>query len=555
MAGPARGTADALHAWWRSSLRVRVITTTMLLGMVLTTLLGTLLFQQVAEGLVRQGVADATADAADHARRAQELFDATDRRDNASLNDAADEIVSQMAPADGQSRPALLSRSLGNDRETKIQGLALGGLSLGEVPSALRQALEDDSSNQQVLVLDADVGQEQARTPSVFVGARIQIPRAGPHDLFLVYPMTREQATLDLVRQWFLVGGVALLALMGAMAWVATRMVAGPVGRAARVSQQLAQGELGERLPVRGSDELDRLATSFNTMADSLQSQIHQLEALSRLQQRFVSDVSHELRTPLTTIRMAGEVLHASRADFTGPVARSAELLYEELDRFEGLLTELLEISRYDSGAAVLEPEQTDLLALVRSVSAALGHLADRSGSRIDIDGPREPVLIDIDTRRVSRILRNVIGNAIEHGNGKPIEISVAQDESVVAVSVRDHGVGLAPGEGSQVFERFWRADPARTRTTGGTGLGLAIALEDARLHGGWLQASGRPGQGATFRLTLPRVAGSVLAQEPPPVPFRHELDTVTPKTATDDPRTTQPVAPQLASSLSEADR
>jgi two-component system sensor histidine kinase MtrB len=547
MTTPAAG-AGVLPAWWRSSLRVRVITSTMALGTVLALLMGTVLFGQVAEGLVRQAVSGATLDAAHQTRRAQEFFDAIDLRDNSSLNAAAFDTVNLIAPSDQDSRRAVLARSVDNERDVLISTNASSDIGLQDVPEVLRESLRADSTNQQVLVTQVAFGDSDQPMASVLVGARVQIPRAGPHDLYLLYPMQREQDTLDLIRQWFLVGGLALLGLIGAVAWLATRLVTEPVGRAARVSRHLARGQLDERLPVRGSqDELDQLATSFNTMADSLQTQIRQLETLSRLQQRFVSDVSHELRTPLTTIRMAGEVLHASRHDFTGPVARSAELLQEELDRFEELLIELLEISRYDSGAAVLEVERADVVGLIGSVVDGVRTLLERSGSRISVDAPRPTVQVDMDPRRVSRILRNLIGNAIDHGQGRPIEVSVAEAGDVVAVSVRDHGFGLDPEQTEQVFERFWRADTARARTRGGTGLGLAISLEDARLHGGWLQASGRRGQGACFRLTLPRRRDMVISEPPTPVPFRSALDTVAPDTTTEpEPARGDPVPAQI---------
>ena len=134
--------------------------------------------------------------------------------------------------------------------------------------------------------------------------------------------------------------------------------------------------------------------------------------------------------------------------------------------------------------------------------------LAERKGSRV-VSGFPEQCVAEVDPRRVERILRNLVVNAIEHGEGRDVVVTVAADEDAVAVSVRDYGVGLRPGEASLVFNRFWRADPARARTTGGTGLGLSIALEDAKLHRGWLQAWGEPGNGTLFRLTVPRVAGS----------------------------------------------
>jgi two-component system sensor histidine kinase MtrB len=513
-----------VRTWWRSSLRLRVIVTTMLLGTMVTAIIGTALFGQVAEGLVRQAVSAATADAAQEVRNAQERFDAVNRSDDTSLNATASEIIGQIAPADQAQRRTVLTRSLGNDRDARITTLASNDIDLDDVPRALAEALEADASNQQVMVTDVDLG-SAGPVASVIVGARVDISRAGPHNLYLIYPMFREQATVDLIRQWFAVGGFLLLGLMGAVAWVATSMVARPVGQAARVSQQMARGHLDERLAVRGSDELDQLATSFNTMADSIQSQIHQLESLSMLQQRFVSDVSHELRTPLTTIRMAGEVLHASRDDFPAPVARAAELLYEELDRFEDLLTELLEISRYDSGAADLEVERIDLRVVIHQVLEGLTALSQHMGSEVRLSLPDEPVMVEVDQRRVSRILRNVMANALDHGEGKPIDVCLAEQEEAVAVSVRDHGVGLTEEQAAMVFDRFWRGDPARNRTTGGTGLGLAISLEDARLHGGYLQVAGQPGEGAVFRLTLPREQHTAISAEPGAVPFAADQD------------------------------
>lgn len=517
------GPVPGVHRWWRSSLRIRVISSTMGLGILLALVLGSILFDQVAQGLVRQATAGATADAAQQVRVVQNQFDGIDQRDSVSLNTAASDALNYIAPTDLALRGVLLTRAQSNDRSVVINPYASPGIDTGSVPAALQQALDTDPSNQQVMVVPIEIaaepGQAPQGIPSVMVGARVQIPLAGPHDLVLMYPMFREQATLDLIRQWFLIGGAALLVLIGMLAWLATRLVTQPVGKAVEVSQKLAEGDLDQRLEVTGSgDELDRLAASFNTMAASLQRQIRQLESLSVLQQRFVSDVSHELRTPLTTIRMAGEVLHSSREDFSAPVARSAELLQEELDRFEELLTDLLEISRYDSGAVVLEREPTEMVALVRHVIAGLRPLVLHSGSEVRVHTLTGPVHAEIDSRRVERILRNLIDNALEHGEGQPIEVSVdmgAEGQTVI-VDVRDHGIGFSAAQAEQVFERFWRADAARNRTTGGTGLGLAISSEDARLHGGWLQAAGVAGAGALFRLTLPISQGHDVPAPPP---------------------------------------
>ncbi len=144
--------------------------------------------------------------------------------------------------------------------------------------------------------------------------------------------------------------------------------------------------------------------------------------------------------------------------------------------------------------------------------------LAARKGTHIDFRLPPDPCIAEVDRRRVERVLRNLLDNAVEHGEGRDVEVTVAADRDAVAVAVRDHGCGINPGEHQLVFDRFWRADPARARTTGGTGLGLAIALEDTRLHGGWLQAWGERGRGSVSRLALPRTAGGQLAGSPLPL-------------------------------------
>jgi two-component system sensor histidine kinase MtrB len=306
--------------------------------------------------------------------------------------------------------------------------------------------------------------------------------------------------------------------LVAGLTWLVTRQVVTPIRMARRVAERLASGQLQQRLRVSGEDDLARLATSFNQMATSLQRQIRQLEELSRVQRRFVSDVSHELRTPLTTVRMAGDVLHDARSEFDPATSRAAELLQSELDRFETLLTDLLEISRFDAGAAVLELDDVNLVDVAHRVVEATRALAEQRSTAVVVRAPAQPCLAEADVRRVERIVRNLVTNAIDHAERGDIVVHVAGDEHAAAIAVRDYGVGLGTGESAMVFNRFWRADPARARTSGGTGLGLSISLEDTHLHGGWLQAWGRPGEGAQFRLTLPRRAGGVLRQSPLPL-------------------------------------
>ncbi|WUH95932.1 MtrAB system histidine kinase MtrB [Streptomyces sp. NBC_00433] len=382
------------------------------------------------------------------------------------------------------------------------------------IPKSLSDAVETHTGAlKQYTMMHTDEGTPPR--PALAVGKRLTDPNGNTFQLYYIFPFDQEEKTLGLVKGTLATAGIFVVVLLGAIAWLVTRQVVTPVRMAAGIAERLAAGRLQERMQVTGEDDIARLGESFNKMAQNLQVKIQQLEDLSRMQRRFVSDVSHELRTPLTTVRMAADVIHDARTDFDPVTSRSAELLQNQLDRFESLLSDLLEISRFDAGAAELSAEPIDLRDVVRQVVDAAEPLAERKGSRVLIRGDAQPVIAEADPRRVERVLRNLLVNAIEHGDGRDVVVRLATADGAVAVAVRDYGVGLKPGEATRVFNRFWRADPARARTTGGTGLGLSIAVEDARLHGGWLQAWGEPGGGSQFRMTLPRTAGDSLRGSP----------------------------------------
>ena len=506
-----------LHLW-RASLQFRVIVSTMLLGLIVVLLLGSYLYQRIADGLVNDRILTARAEATSQASAAQSRFDSAGRTDAVSLTQLAFDVVAQMAsPGADQSREVILTRAKNNTGPASVPTVLSSDAGLPSVPASLRDAIARDPGHQQVQIIS--ISSSDGRPVSaVIVGSRVTLPVAGQYEIYFVFPLQREQQTLGVVGRTFALGGIALVLLVGAVAFVVTRLVVDPVRRAALVAERLSSGRLNERMLARGEDDIAKLGKSFNAMADSLQRQIRQLEDLSRVQQRFVSDVSHELRTPLTTIRMAGDLIHDSRGDFDPSVARSAELLHNEIDRFESLLTDLLEISRFDAGAAVLDLEATDLSHTTWRAIESVAALAELRGSRVEVIPSEGHCVAEIDPRRVERILRNLLVNAIEHGDGRPVTVRLGVNQRAVAVSVSDSGVGLRPGEAGLVFTRFWRADPARARTSGGTGLGLAISQEDARLHDGWLQAWGEPGVGSCFRLTLPRRAGVPIERSPLPL-------------------------------------
>jgi len=362
---------------------------------------------------------------------------------------------------------------------------------------------------------------------SLFVGNRIDIPGGGRYEMYVVFSLADQASTLNLIQNSLLITGFALIFLIALITWLVARQVVRPVREAASVAKQFTQGNFDLRVPITSKDELATLGHSFNDMAASIEQQISRLENLSRVQQRFVSDVSHELRTPLTTLRMASEVLFNNRESFETPVARSAELLVAQLDRFERLLEDLLEVSRFDAEVAVLEPVEFDLISLIKRSVHDLGVDSDEKTSGVSTKSDNSVVTVKADMRRVERIMRNLLSNALDHCDGTPIEIQIKSTETEVAVGVRDFGTGLDEASLIRVFDRFWRADPSRARVRGGTGLGLSIALEDARLHNGELDAWGRPGKGAHFVLTLPRIAGESIQTrpiKPAPEDFHEEV-------------------------------
>ncbi|GAA1967520.1 hypothetical protein GCM10009817_04270 [Terrabacter lapilli] len=513
-----RGIWQRVLHLWRASLGFRVVVVTMLLGVLVLAAVGTYLYGSIAQGLVDSRQRIAAEDSLRDATDAQGQFDSTDQTDTqAKLTQFATTLInSYRRDAGNETRYVVLTRFDDNTSPVIVGPIESGSVGVRFIPDELRREVAAEPKRQHLQVATIDEG--NSSVSAVIVGQKVVLPVAGDYGLYFIYPMDREREIINFIGQTFLFGGAALTVLIGAIAFVVTRLVADPVRRAAAVAERFAEGNLNERMRSKGEDDLARLANSFNGMAASIQQQIGQLENLSRVQQRFVSDVSHELRTPLTTIRMAGDLIHDSRGDFEPTVARSAELLRGELDRFESLLSDLLEISRFDAGAAELEVEASDLHSCVERAVDAHRTLAARKGTQLVVNALPGPVIADMDSRRIERILRNLVSNAIEHGEGKPIEVTIGSNDTAVAVTVRDHGVGLRPGEAALVFTRFWRADPARARTTGGTGLGLAIALEDARLHGGRLEAWGALGEGSCFRLTLPRKADATITSSPLPL-------------------------------------
>lgn len=504
------GLPGRMRRGWGRSLQLRVGATTLLVTGVFVFLIGVYLTNRISAGVLT-------------AKRSSALVQARTGRTVAQAN------LTGVSPGDVFGAVTVLQQLFPPASDDGGPDTGLYYTSISSSATALRDAFPNqpavpaalsDTVRKGYLALQyASVlppGKHRAST-ALIIGQLITTPSSS-FELYYIFPLTAEQQTIDLVQRTVLVAGIGLVLLIVAIAVLVTRQAVGPVRTVSQTARKLSDGDLTQRVPVQGTDELAVLAGSFNHMASSLQRQFRRLEELSRLQRRFTSDVSHELRTPLTTVRMAAEMIYARREEFPADLARSSELMYEELDRFEALLGDLLEISRYDAGVARLELETVDLRTIVDVSVAGTKHLARQKGCDVVVHAAPTPVVADVDARRIERILRNLIGNAIDHSEGRPVVVRIASDGAAATIAVRDHGLGLRPGEAGLVFNRFWRGDPSRSRLTGGTGLGLAISLEDARLHGGWLQAWGERGHGALFRLTVPLRADSVLPSRPTPL-------------------------------------
>ena len=453
---------------------------------------------------------------------AQRIFDSSDATDRASVQSVVNAARTAIRDASSSGLVAFFRVPGQEPNGVAPQNFTSPELTNGVISQDLRDSVQAGAGAQYWQSVNLPTGSTLA--PGIVVGTLIDIPGIGSYELYIGYDLAQAQETLIFIQQVLWISGLGLLLLVGGIAWVVARLVVSPIRFAAETSERLAAGDLAVRIPERGEDVVATLARSFNHMAASMQGQLTELADLSVMQQRFVSDVSHELRTPLTTIRLAGDVLYDQRDDFDPTTRRTTELLHTQVQRFEKLLADLLEISRYDAGSVELETEPTNVVQLIQDIVGSMTTLAEKYGSELSLRAPGGHFDADVDPRRVRRIVTNLIGNAIEHGEGKPIEIEVDSNSTAIAIAVRDYGVGMTPDQLTQAFSRFWRADPSRQRTLGGTGLGLAISLEDSRVHHGALEVWASPGEGARFRLTLPRsqvvpIASSPLSLEPVPEP------------------------------------
>lgn len=346
-----------------------------------------------------------------------------------------------------------------------------------DLPATLRRRVEDGTASRQRFVVEG----------RPLLGVGVPIPSIGG-EYFEVYPLDDLETTLQTLNAALWTGagvagvGVAFIGLL------ATRRVLRPLGKAADAARQIAAGDLSTRIDAPADRELEPLVDAFNEMASSLSSRVER-------DRRFASVVSHELRSPLTSLRTAMDVAVTRLPPLDDRARVAVDLVRGQLDRFERMTLDLLEISRIDAGVAPIDARPIEVGATVRE-------LVDDITNRTVPTAVVDEVVAEVDIGRLEWALGSLLVNAQHHGGGATGVVVDATDDTV-RIAVDDAGPGVPDDELELIFERFGRG--ASARGTQGSGLGLALVREHARVMGGSVSVSRSPAGGARFTLELPR--------------------------------------------------
>ena len=510
-----RNLIQCAQRLWKESLQFRALGTAGIMMFLSFLMVGWSLSSQIASSLFENQKAQALEESTSGFRNVQSVLDSSEARSDSEIRRNVSRTLTVLDAGSSGKRNWILVPLEGQGKQGFIpEQSSNNSLNSSSIPNDFKETVRDkDGIFWQTSTVTTVENNRERTYPVLIVGTHISISQNPNYGLFLVYDMTDSSATIAHINFVLFGGFCALLGVVLSVVWIVTRFVVRPITQTAITAEKLAAGDLDQRVSVNGEHQAARLGYSFNLMADSLQEKIVQLERLSTLQQRFVSDVSHELRTPLATVRLGTELLYDSRGDMERTLSRTVELLHDQVDRFQSMLADLLEISRFDAGSAMLTIDTEDFMRVLSNIlQEALPHL-ERTNTKLNVHTSHESIMVDMDRVRIERVLRNLLYNAIEHGESRPIDVYVGANATNLGVAVRDHGIGLSEDEAVQVFNRFWRADTSRKRTLGGTGLGLSIAAEDVRLHGGTIEAWGEKGRGACFTMNLPLIHGAPLGE------------------------------------------
>jgi two-component system, OmpR family, sensor histidine kinase MtrB len=355
-----------------------------------------------------------------------------------------------------------------------------------------RYSLTDFPLELQTLVNSGGSGQQRFDYQGdPFVAVGINMPSVDTQ-YYEAFPMEGTERNLRVISTALLVGAGVTMLLAGLLGWWTSRRLLRPLSRVATAAGEIASGGMDARLPAENDPDLDRLARSFNEMADAVQSRLER-------EARFASDVSHELRSPITALTAAVEVLDSRRSDLPARTQQALDVVVSQVRRFDSMVMDLLELSRIDAGSSELHREEVDPRELIPRIAQRYGF----GDVAFDVD-KKVPALVRLDKLRFERILANLLENASSHGGGPVRVFADMRGRSVMVLSVDDAGPGVARGERSRIFERFARGSAARHRV--GTGLGLALVAEHAQAHGGDAWVEDRPGGGARFLVSFKEV-------------------------------------------------
>ena len=294
--------------------------------------------------------------------------------------------------------------------------------------------------------------------------------------------------------------GLVALVVSALLAWLVTRSVARPLNKVAAAARGLAQGDLEQRAPASGPQEVQDVAQAFNHVAE-------QVATSQQIQQDFVANVSHELKTPLTSIQGFSQAIVDGTADDVAAVERAARVIHEEAERMRHMVEELLQLARFDAAQIQLDRKPVDLTSLLERCAERLAPQAQASGSTL-VTSITEGLVVTGDADWLAQVFGNLVDNAIRHCRDGKIEISARRSADWIEATVTDSGEGIPPQDLGRIFERFYQADRAR-RHGGGAGLGLSIAREVVRLHGGDITVESVVGLGSRFTTRLPAREGS----------------------------------------------
>lgn len=488
------------------SLQARTVALAMMAAFLVAAVLCSVSLYAVRSSVLAHATDESRKDFSSLTAQAQKHLNAADVTEVGQYQQLVGNIASEMQSSGGANLIGVYLMENGNGSMThSIVPVSTEPEYYGLITDDLREAVQADTEGHiQYQPVRIDSGTVKG-IPGAILGATMVSSLSDSLAVFALYSYQAQQESLAHIQLNLMLICVLLSMFIGLLVFVIMHSVVSPVRHVASAAEIMASGKLDTRVEVDRADEIGVLQKSFNEMADAVNQKIDELEQAGDMQRRFVSDVSHELRTPVTTMKMASDMLMKCKDAFEPPAKRTVELLDGQIARFQSMLADLLEISRFDAGYASVDLTEIDIRDAVENSVEQITAIAQAKSVPLNVDLPHIEVLAYVDVRRVTRIMRNLLANAVDFAGDGPVEVKVAANRKTVVLSVRDYGIGMGEDEMQHVFDRFWRGDPSRVRTTGGTGLGLSIVMADVKLHHGDIALRSQKGQGTWFLVEIPR--------------------------------------------------